>query len=213
MLGTFLHIAWTFWWMWALLLGAALVKAAVAVHAQRRLSRSGIEQIDAMDGRTFEEYLATLFRRLGYQTSVTRYRGDFGADLIIERDGCRAAVQAKRSSKPVGVKAIQEVVTSMNMYGCDQALVVTNRHYTDQACTLARANEVKLWDRDILVSQMLKTPATMLSEAERCATCNDVVSEKVLAYCRAHASRFGGRVYCFKHQRSGPDSPPASAGA
>jgi restriction system protein len=213
MVGTLLHIAWAFWWMWALFLGAWLVKVAIDVHAQRRLSRSGIDQIDAMDGRTFEEYLATLFRRLGYQTSVTQYRGDYGADLVIERDGRRTAVQAKRSTKPVGVKAVQEVVTSMNIYGCNQALVVTNRGFTDQARTLARANGVKLWDRDILVSKLLEAPPATVSEAERCDTCNDVVSEKVLAYCRAHASRFGGRVYCFEHQRSAPQPPPVSAGA
>lgn len=40
-----------------------------------------------MDGKTFEGFLGTLFRRLGYRVENTRYRGDYGADLIVSREG------------------------------------------------------------------------------------------------------------------------------
>lgn len=107
-----------------------------------------------MDGRTFEQYLATLFRRLGYEVTLTRHRGDYGADLVVRKDGRRNAVQAKRWNKTVGVKAVQEAVAAKGLYECDLALVVTNSHFTQQARRLARANEVELWDRRELVQRL-----------------------------------------------------------
>jgi len=34
-----------------------------------------------------------------------------------------------------------------------------------------------------------------------CVTCGVAVSEKVRDYCLERPQRFGGRVYCFTHQR------------
>jgi restriction system protein len=110
-----------------------------------------------MDGTTFEAFLGTVFRRLGYAVEATRQHGDYGADLVVARNATRTAVQAKRWSKPVGVKAIQEVVAARGYYGCDDALVVTNRGFTRPARHLAQANKVQLWDRDVLVERMLAT--------------------------------------------------------
>jgi restriction system protein len=213
MVGTFLHFARASWWVWALLALAWIVKTALEIRRQRRLSRSGIDEIDRMDGRAFEEYLATLFRRLGYPARVTPYRGDYGADLIVERDGSRIAVQAKCWGRRVGIKAVQEAQAAKALYGCSEAMVVTNRAFTDQARRLAEANGVELWDRDVLVAKLLHPSATTAPSDDCCATCGVQVSEKVLQYCRAHSARFGGNVYCFKHQRSAPQPPPASASA
>ena len=108
-----------------------------------------------MDGHKFEEYLSTLFRRLGYSVEITSRHGDYGADLVVTRGKHRTAVQAKRWNKKVGVKAVQEAVASKGMYGCDFALVVANREFTQQAQKLARANKVELWGRAVLVGKLL----------------------------------------------------------
>jgi restriction system protein len=75
--------------------------------------------------------------------------------LILTKDGHKIAVQAKRYSKPVGVRAVQEALAAAGMYGCERALVVTNRSFTTQAIKLASANDVRLWDRDALVNAIL----------------------------------------------------------
>ena len=100
------------WPLGVILVAVGAVKLVVWVWRERRLVRSGINDIDRMDGRTFEDYLRTAFVRLGYKVEVTKYRGDFGADLVVRKDGHRITVQAKRHSKNVGVKAVQEVVAS-----------------------------------------------------------------------------------------------------
>ena len=95
------------------------------------------------------------------------------------------------------------------MYRCAGALVVTNGGYTQQARSLARVNDVELWDRDALVQRLLRAGRTTEDPVDgaraigtsHCAICDVAVSEKVRAYCVAHAKRFGGRIYCFKHQR------------
>jgi restriction system protein len=99
--------------------------------------------------------LSTLFRRLGYRVEVTQLRGDYGADLVVTNDTKRTAVQAKRLSKRVGVKAVQEAAAAKGFYRCDSALVVADREFTQQAQKLARANRVELWGREVLVSKLL----------------------------------------------------------
>ena len=110
-----------------------------------------------MDGITFERRMAVLFRNLGYRVARTQARGDYGADLVLEKDGVRAIVQAKRWTKNVGVKAIQEAVAAKPMYHCSRAIVVTNRYFTEQAKRLAKANDVGLWDRNDLVRALTRT--------------------------------------------------------
>jgi restriction system protein len=145
-----------FWWLALLALALGVWRVASWVISTRRLTRSGITEIDSMDGLLFEKRMALLFRSLGYSVEQTRARGDYGADLVIEADGTRAVVQAKRWTKSVGVKAVQEAVAAKAMYRCSEALVVTNSHFTTQARTLARANEVELWDRERLVEALLR---------------------------------------------------------
>lgn len=239
------HDLIAFWPLWLFLLLVAFSKLAWRAYQLHRLSKSGIAEIDQMHGHTFEEYLGTLFRRLGYRVELTRRHGDYGADLVVTKGKTRTSVQAKRWNKKVGVKAVQEAVASKGMYGCDAALVVANREFTQQAEKLARANKVELWGRSVLVDKLLSvrgtaapaeqlaleaspaippppavTPIGGMSDAEvaemqmptttavtvttaapaTCITCGAAVSEKVRAYCEQHAERFGGRIYCFKHQ-------------
>jgi restriction system protein len=137
--------------------GLVLLQLLVAFYRYRRLARSGIADIDRMSGGQFEQYLAVLFRTLGYHVERTGKAGDYGADLVISRDGVRTIVQAKRYTKNVGVKAVQEAVTAKAMYRCSDAMVVTNSYFTKQAQVLARSNAVALWDRERLIAAILHT--------------------------------------------------------
>jgi restriction system protein len=126
------------------------------MNHQEKLKRSGITDIDKMDGRQFEHYLGVLFKNQGYSVKVTRASGDYGADLIIAKDGKKIVVQAKRYSKNVGLKAVQEAQASIAHYGASEAWVVSNSEYTYEATELARSNKVKLFSRDDLVEMILK---------------------------------------------------------
>ena len=136
------------------LAGGSLLATIVYFYNQR-LAQSGIIEIDRMTGKTFEDYLALLFRQRGYRVTPTPYAGDYGADLIIEKEGLKTAVQAKRYKGKIGIEAIQQVVAAKARYRCQRAMVVTNQYFTPAAFQLARDNYVALWNRERLMKEAI----------------------------------------------------------
>lgn len=112
-----------------------------------------IEEIDKMSGTEFEEFSAAVLKGCGFIIEeMTKTTGDYGADIIASFDGVRIAVQCKRYHNPVGVKAVQEVISAMKHYDCEEAIVITNSFFTKQAETLAKDHEVvSLWNRKKLI--------------------------------------------------------------
>lgn len=108
-----------------------------------------------MEGVQFERYLCQLFRTQGYKAEVTKATGDYGADLIIQKDNKKIFIQAKRYSKSVGIKAVQETQASIAHYGASEAWVVFNSDYTTAAYNLAKSNRVKLINRETLIEMIL----------------------------------------------------------
>lgn len=113
--------------------------------------RRSLSEIDAMTGREFEEFLGELFKRHGYKTKVTSASGDYGADLILHKDGQKIVVQAKRYKNNVGIRAVQEIIPAVAYYKADVAWVVTNSYLTKQAQNLADSNDVVIIDREELM--------------------------------------------------------------
>lgn len=144
---------------WPLFLVAGLIRFGPYLWEQWRLGKAGLPQIDRMTGLEFEKYLAILFRRLGYQVERTRYVGDQGGDLVLTKDGERTLVQAKRHSKPIGNKAVQEAAAARPHYKCHKAMVVANQPFTRAARELAASNQVELWDRRKLAKVILSLQA------------------------------------------------------
>lgn len=115
------------------------------------LLSADISQIDIMEGYEFEEYLKTLFFYEGFATETTIKARDFGADIILVAPNEKIIVQAKRYSKAVGVKSVQEILGAVPHYRATGAMVVTNSYFTQSAETLAKENNIRLVDRDELI--------------------------------------------------------------
>lgn len=124
---------------------------------------SNITSIDLMEGFEFEFFLSSLFFYMGYEVKTTAKRGDFGADLIVTNHEGSAVLQAKRYSKNVGSRSVQEVLVAKRHYKTDHAIVVTNSMFTDQAEQVARENGVRLIDRNEL-AEMLVSVQNVLTE-------------------------------------------------
>lgn len=116
---------------------------------------TSIDDIDLMDGTEFEELIAKLFRKMGYDAEVTKASGDQGIDVIATKNGFKYGIQAKCYSGQVGNSAIQEVVAGKTYYSLNKAIVVTNNFFTKSAIKLAEANGVVLWDRNILKEKLM----------------------------------------------------------
>ena len=112
--------------------------------------RSGMAAIDLMPGIEFEQYVAAKLRQDGWLVSLTSVSGDYGVDVIAKKEGRSVAVQCKRQGKPVGIQAVQEVVTGAKHYECMSSAVVSNREFTPAAKQLAITHNRLLVARSVL---------------------------------------------------------------
>jgi restriction system protein len=103
-----------------------------------------IDYTNEMSGVEFEKFVAQNLEDGGWFVTFTSKTGDQGVDLIAERDGVRVAVQCKRSAKPVGNKAVQEVLAGKEFSEASEACVISNQTYTKAARQLAASTGVKL---------------------------------------------------------------------
>ena len=128
---------------------AFLIKKIIQTKRERKLGDEKIEfytlsQLNFLTGEEFEKCLKSLFEKMGFEVSLTRATGDFGADLILKRRGKKFLVQAKRYSEIVGVKAVQEVISAREHYKIYRALVVSNNSFSAEAKQLANESGVNL---------------------------------------------------------------------
>ena len=123
-----------------------------ALKKKNCLFDSSMHEIDIMDGEEFEKYLELGFRKLGYAVKLTPKSKDYGADLILYKNGVTIAVQAKREERPVGISAVQQITSAIKHYNADKGMVITNNYFTSYAYNLARSNEIQLWDRNKLIA-------------------------------------------------------------
>lgn len=123
---------------------------AVLLSAERRRPNTSMTAVDAMTGTEFENYVATRLQLAGWHVTFTAASGDYGVDLIGEKDGKSVAVQCKRHSKPVGVSAVQQVVSGARHHGCTKSIVVSNQEFTAAAQQLAFTHGCQLIGRRAL---------------------------------------------------------------
>lgn len=123
------------------------LKAALKVRFQ------GISPYD------FEDFLGKLFKDNGYTISPTKYAGDYGADLILQKEGLITVVQIKRyhQDHKVGVQDVNQVIGAAKYYKADQIMIVTTSELTQPAVELCRKANVYAWDWEILKGAIYKT--------------------------------------------------------
>lgn len=108
-------------------------------------------QVDSMSGDEFEFFCQNLLLMAGFaRVTVTKLSGDFGADILADRDFVSFAIQCKRYSANVGSDSVQQIYSAKEIYRKDIAVVITNSYFTEHAIKMANQMGVKLWDREIL---------------------------------------------------------------
>ena len=131
-------------------LAGAIFGVLLALLLRRERPPAGMTAIDGMSGVEFEGYVAARLRRAGWQVRFTPAVGDYGVDLIAEKDGQSVAIQCKRHGKSVGVAAVQQVVSGALHHGCTRSLVVSNQEFTTAARQLAYTHRCQLIGRRAL---------------------------------------------------------------
>ena len=113
------------------------------------------QTFDELEGHEFEYYCADLLRKKGFiEVEVTKGSGDYGADILAEKDGVTYAIQCKCYTAPIGVKAIQEAYAGRDYYDRMVGAVLTNQYFTTPAVDAAKKLKILLWDRGYLESML-----------------------------------------------------------
>lgn len=109
-----------------------------------------IYDIDKLNGSAFQDMIVNLLQANGFvNVKVIGKSGDQGGDVVATKNDEQLVIQAKRYSidNKVSNNAVQEVLGAIAVYGANRGIVVTNSFYTASAKTLAKFNNIELWDR------------------------------------------------------------------
>ena len=134
-------------------------------RAQQKQRALQLIDLKHMSGFEFEKYLRFLLQSRGYKNVwITPSQGDFGADIIAEKEGKRYAIQAKRYHGMVGVDALYQCFGGQRYYGCDESMIITNSTFTPAAQELARKSHAELVDGETLSEWIVEMQGKKSSE-------------------------------------------------
>lgn len=129
-----------------------LLLALLLLHKAKRRYPA---DMDLMEGRDFERFCAELLKRRGFlDVEVTKGSGDYGIDILAEKDGVTYAIQCKCYTSPVGVAAVQEAYAGRDYYDRMVGAVMTNQYFTTPAVDAAKRLKILLWDRGYIERMM-----------------------------------------------------------
>lgn len=112
-----------------------------------------LSECDSLDGTEFEKICAQLLEDRGYlDVTVTPPSGDYGIDILAERDSIPYAIQCKCYTGNIGVDAVQQAYSGAGFYGNRVPVIMTNSHFTHAAIEMAQKLGVRLWDRGVLAN-------------------------------------------------------------
>lgn len=155
-------------------------------------SKTGIFTIDTMGGEKFEYFLRRYFQN-EYVVETTSLFADYGADLILKKNGqVMAVVQAKRHLSKITISAVYEVLGGMTYYGAKKGIIVTNNDFTQNAINLAEKGNIELWNRDTLIERITRDDLVLIKKGNdefkdnaylrTCPVCNEGILWKKKNY-------------------------------
>lgn len=153
-------------WLWVLLAALSIAALSQVPRVLRERKRKAdllfsTARPSTMGPIEYERYCAEVLRRDGWQTEMTPVSGDQGVDVVARLQGVKAVLQCKRYTRPVGNKAVQEILAGKVYYGAQIAAVVSTAPYTPSAHALAQKCGVLLLGHGDLprLKQSLPQPA------------------------------------------------------
>lgn len=117
-----------------------------------------ISDLQAMHPKDFEEYLSEMYRRLGYSSKTTSYGKDHGIDVIIQKDGKKYAIQAKRYNNKnyVGEPEVRNFFGSYADSDYTSGFFITTSFFSRAAIEWSKNRNITLIDGGALQKMMSK---------------------------------------------------------
>jgi len=107
-----------------------------------------------MDGYQFEDYISSLFRRLGFEVEATSYSNDGGVDLVATYKepvfSGKYIIQCKNWTGPVGQPEVRDLYGVVMDQRANKGILITPSDYTQQAYDFANGKNIELINGSIL---------------------------------------------------------------
>jgi HJR/Mrr/RecB family endonuclease len=153
-----------------------------------RLSKAWLSNTEAylhMGPQQFENAIAELFRKLGYQVKQTPYSNDGGKDAIAKKNGEKVVIECKRysASNSIGRRDLQIFAAAMHDVGADRGIYINTGVFTSTAKKYASVNQITLYDRNTLpqlVNEAYPTPVEVSDANVMCVECGAITRMPVV---------------------------------
>lgn len=107
-----------------------------------------------MDGYEFEDFISSLFRRLGFEVEATNYSNDGGVDLVATYNqpvfSGKYIIQCKNWTGPVGQPEVRDLYGVVMDQRANKGILITPSDYTQQAYDFANGKNIELINGPIL---------------------------------------------------------------
>jgi len=101
-----------------------------------------------MDGYQFEDYISSLFHRLGFEVESTSYSNDGGVDLVATFKqpifSGKYIIQCKNWTGPVGQPEVRDLYGVVMDQRANKGILITPSDYTQQAYDFAQGKNIEL---------------------------------------------------------------------
>ena len=150
-----------------------------------------------MTPRQFEDAIAELFRKLGYEVRQTPFSNDGGLDAIARKDGKKYLIECKRyaATATIGRRDLQIFYAAMMDEKADGGIYINTGIFASTAAKYAEGKGILLYDRSrlpILVNQAFPMAADTSQAKVVCLECGALTAlpvgdERAVAKCaRGH---------------------------
>ncbi|OGZ08285.1 MAG: hypothetical protein A3C93_05165 [Candidatus Lloydbacteria bacterium RIFCSPHIGHO2_02_FULL_54_17] len=133
------------------------VKKSFESGEEWRGDQEWLDHLRKMDPTEFEEFIAQLFRSLGYNARAVGHAGDHGVDVEAEKDGVTHLVQCKKYSKTnkVGEPEVRNFLGAIDhQHSRGKGYFVTTGYFTSEAEKFAEDKPIELIDGPNLIERI-----------------------------------------------------------
>lgn len=198
----FIFSIWHVWknyrtqfYLFGVLILVILIAVAVFVYRIKKRRFDGwytdkdlLGRLRQMHPTQFEEYIADLYRRLGYRTERVGQSHDGGVDVIAVKDGIKHYIQCKKfiTSKAT-VHDVRDFAGALiDKLARGKGVFITTNIFTEEAEQYAKDKPIELIDQNKLL-RLIKSvnkdkDKIVASEEKKCPQCGGKLVEKTGKY-------------------------------
>src|SRR5262245_11523667 len=110
-----------------------------------------VSNVRSMTAVSFKDFIASLFREMGYTVEITPGTSDDGIDLLLRKNNQLIGVQCKRWNTPVTEPIIRDFYSAIRSSEAQSGYVITTSTFTSHAYSFAEGKPIQLVDLEALL--------------------------------------------------------------